>query len=242
MITIESRFAKVHDTIMQPNLYAINEGHLDYYFSDWARRIKNVNGTVMLRVLHEFNGDWYPWSISNNDKNPQLYVKAFRHIRQIFRNEKANNVKFIWCPNSMSTPQEEWNFIMDAYPGDEYVDYVGLDVFNGAGQKGIPVWHSFTVALADNYFLLTEKFPNKPLIICETSSRERFSEEKGFYPGKAEWIAQASESLKTIFPKVKLLVWFNQEEFKVSTTLESWMSYLKNFWMDDYFIGGTPFK
>lgn len=236
MITLESRFAKAADTVLQPNLYAVNEGHLDYYFSDWARRLKNVKGDVYLRILHEFNGNWYPWCVANNDKNPQHFIKAFRRIRGIFWNEKATNVRFVWCPNSMSTPQASWNNFMDAYPGDEYVDVVGLDVFNGAGQTGVPVWRSFRYEVADAYFQVTEKIPNKPLIICETSSRERFESEKGFLPNKAEWIRQMAEALKTDLHKIKALVWFNQYDYyKVSSSLESQSAYLKYIWNDDYF-------
>jgi len=237
MVTLESHFAKTTDTaIIQPNLYSINEGHLDYYFSDWARRLKNVKGDVYLRILHEFNGDWYPWCIANNDKNPKLFIQAFQHIRQIFWKEKADNVKFIWCPNSMSTPQASWNNFMDAYPGDEYVDVVGLDVFNGAGQTGIPAWHSFRHEVMDAYFLVVEKIPNKMLIICETSSRERYQNEKGFLSDKAEWIKQMAEALKTDLSKIKAVVWFNQYEYyKVNSSLESQGAYLKYIWNDDYF-------
>ena len=136
----------------------------------------------------------------------------------------------------MSTPQASWNFILDAYPGDEYVDVIGMDVFNGAGQQGTPVWRSFRKEAIDNYFILTEKFPNKQLIICETSSRERYESEKEFYEDKAKWIEQQAEALKSDLSKIKALVWFNQYDyFRVNSSLESKISFLKYFWMDEYF-------
>lgn len=106
MITLEDHFPNADPAVKQPNLYSIVEGHFDTFFAKWARQIKMVNGTVLLRILHEFNGDWYPWCIANNDRNPELLVKAFRHIHDIFRSEQVMNVKFIWCPNSTSFPRK----------------------------------------------------------------------------------------------------------------------------------------
>ena len=130
MITLEDHFVTLSATpagagnsVKQPNLYSITEGHFDAFFADWAKQIKQVKGVVLLRILHEFNGDWYPWCIANNDHNPELLIKAFRRIHDIFKAQQVTNVKFIWCPNSMSLPQEKWNYIMDAYPGNDYVDF-----------------------------------------------------------------------------------------------------------------------
>ena len=181
MITLEDHFPNANPDMKQPNLYSIVEGHFDSFFADWAKQIKQVKGTVLLRILHEFNGDWYPWCIANNDKNPQLLVKAFKHIHDIFKAQQVTNVKFIWCPNSMSFPQEKWNFIMDAYPGDEYVDFVGLDIYNGAGKSMI--WRSFRKEGIENYFILTQRLANKPLFICETASRERNATESKSHSG-----------------------------------------------------------
>jgi hypothetical protein len=240
MITLEHQFIKARKSEKQPNLYSITEGHFDYLFKEWAQRLKLVKGTVLLRILHEFNGDWYPWCISKNDNNPQIYVKAFQRIRDIFDREEVTNVKFIWCPNSVSLPQTSWNYIMLAYPGDRWVDYIGLDVYNGAGQSVLPVWTSFRREAIHYYFLLTEKLPHKPLLICEISSRERKNVEKGVLQDKGGWIAQMSEALKSDFSKVRLLSWFNQyDKFRVNSSKESKNAYLRYILQDKYFRSGA---
>ncbi len=155
LITLEDHFANLKPGMKQPNLYSIVEGHFDSFFNEWAKQIKQVKGIVLLRILHEFNGDWYPWCIANNDKKPELFVNAFRHIRNIFYAQDARNVKFIWCPNSMSIPQENWNFILDAYPGNEWVDFVALDIYNGAGKAS--TWPSCINEGSENNFFATEK-------------------------------------------------------------------------------------
>ncbi len=236
MITFETHHKTNIPNERQPNLYSITEGWYDYYFAEWARNIAKAKGTVLVRILHEFNGNWYPWCIVNNDNNPQLYIKAYRHIVDIFKKNGAGNIKFVWCPNSISTPQEGWNYFMDAYPGDEYVDFAGLDIFNGAGQTGVPQWRSFRHEGLDAYALITQKLPHKPLLLCETSSRERFPEETGYYTTKADWIKGQAEALKTDMSKFRLMVWFNETPmFRIESSTESFGAFFKYFWIDEYF-------
>lgn len=239
MITLENHFVNMQPGAKQPNLYSIVEGHFDSFFTDWAKQVKQVKGTVLLRILHEFNGDWYPWCLINNDRNPLLFINAYRHIYSIFKAQQVSNVKFIWCPNSMSLPQESWNYIMDSYPGNEYVDFLGLDVYNGAG-KGTPVWRSFLKEGIENYFVLTQQLPNKPLFICETASRERKSSESLLSQNKAEWIRQMSETLQTDMCKVRLLAWFNEKEtFRINSTPESVSAFANYILKENYFKSGT---
>ncbi|MGQ0827245.1 MAG: glycoside hydrolase family 26 protein [Bacteroidota bacterium] len=243
MITLEDHFVNLPAgqagaslSMKQPNLYSIVEGHLDPFFAAWAKEIKQVNGTVLLRILHEFNGNWYPWCIVNNDRNPDLFKKAFIHIHDLFTAQNVKNVKFIWCPNSMSLPQEKWNFIMDAYPGNEYVDYLGLDIYNGAGESRL--WRSFRKEGIENYYLLTQQL-DKPLFICEIASRERESNESKSAQNKAEWIKQMSEALTTDMSKIRLLTWFNEKStFKVNSSIEAQNAFQKYIMLNDHFKSG----
>jgi beta-mannanase len=239
LVTLEDHFVNTKPHIKQPNLYSIVEGHFDSFFKDWATQMKQAKGTILLRILHEFNGDWYPWCTINNDKNPEMVVKAYRHIHNIFKAQNVTNVKFVWCPNSMSIPQEKWNFIMDAYPGDQYVDYVGLDIYNGAG-KGIPLWRSFRKEGIENYFIINQRLSHLPILICEAASRERESYESKTSQNKAEWIRQMSDALSTDMSKIKLLVWFNEKgTFKITSSESSQHSYLTNILKNDYFRSGS---
>ncbi|MES2590716.1 MAG: glycosyl hydrolase [Bacteroidota bacterium] len=241
MITLEDHFVNTKPDQKQPNLYSIIEGHFDPFFIAWAKEIKQVNDVVLLRILHEFNGDWYPWCIVNNNKDPKLLIKAYCHIHSIFKQQNVTNVKFIWCPNSTSFPQEKWNYIMDAYPGNEFVDYIGFDVYNGAGKE-TPVWRSFRKEAIENYFIATQQLPDKPIFICETASRERQRNESSSAQNKAEWIQQMSQALKTDMSKVKLLTWFNEKEtFKVNSSEESQKAFLNYILKDDYFKSGTKY-
>ncbi len=240
MITLEDHFPNAGPAVKQPNLYSIVEGHFDAFFSQWAKEIKQVKGVVLLRILHEFNGDWYPWCIVNNDKNPELLIKAFRHIHDIFNKQEVTNIKFIWCPNSISFPQEKWNFIMDAYPGDAYVDFVGLDIYNGAEKSRI--WRSFRKEGIENYFIVTQKLAHKPLFVCEAASRERNETESKSSQDKSEWIRQMGMAITSDMSKIKLLTWFNEKEtFKINSSPGAKGAYLDFILKNDHFKSGTKY-
>lgn len=238
MITLENHYVNVNSKMKQPNLYSIIEGHMDAFFMKWAKEVKQMKGVVWVRILHEFNGNWYPWCIVNNDRDPDLFIKAYRHIHDIFANHGTENVKFVWCPNSMSIPQESWNFIMDAYPGDNYVDIVGMDVYNGAGDATL--WRSFRSVAVENYYLFTQQLSSKPVVVCETASRERKVGESGPAQTKAEWIKQLGETLQSDMTQVKLLTWFNEKStFKINSSLGAKKAYQDNIIRSNYFKGGA---
>jgi beta-mannanase len=128
--------------------------------------------------------------------------------------------------------------MMDAYPGDEYVDLVGLDIYNGAGKGAF--WRSFRKEGIENYFVLTDKLPQKPIIVCEAASRERRAGECSNCENKGEWIKEMTETLESDMSRVKLLSWFNEKEyFRVNSSKESEKSYEKNVIQNNYFSEGS---
>jgi len=75
---------------------------------------------VYIRTGWEFNGDWFPYS---SIKDPQDFVKAWKQFVSTFRSV-SNRFRFDWCPSGGTGHVEE------AYPGDDYVDIIGLDLYD----------------------------------------------------------------------------------------------------------------
>ena len=104
----------------------IAQGRYDEYFRSEADQVRGLGITVMLRFAHEMNltsSDWGPGKAGNT---PSGYVEAWRHIVTIFRQEGADNVKWVWAPNVDYGGRPFTQF----FPGDEWVDYVALDGYN----------------------------------------------------------------------------------------------------------------
>ena len=138
------------------------------------------------------NGDWSPWGATLNGNTPAKFISAWKRIHDLFGG--VSNVKFAIVYNSDSKPNVLGNQIADYYPGDAYVDYVGVDGFN----FGNP-WQSFDTIFAAPLTKLVAY--HKPLYIFSMGSVPG--------PQKAAWIKDALTVQINKYPIVGW-VWFNQ--------------------------------
>jgi mannan endo-1,4-beta-mannosidase len=140
LMTWESRpIAAGNDSNVAPDysLPKIIGGSFDAYLHQYAKDIVSTGLPLAIRLDHEMNGTWYPWSERNgsnrsiNGNNVGDYVKMWRHVHDIFQAEGANElVIWIWAPNITNNMQPASHttqeFLAGYYPGDDYVDWVGL--------------------------------------------------------------------------------------------------------------------
>jgi hypothetical protein len=183
------------------SLAAIIRGDHDAYIRQWASQAKAWGHPFFLRFDWEMNGSWFPWSEKVNGNSAGQYVKAWRHIHDIFTNVGAKNVTWVWCPNILYSNAIPLDGL---YPGGSYVDWTCMDGYNhGTNPTKPDKWHNFKDMFTPTYNALLTVAPAKPIMIGETASTE--------YGGsKAAWITNAFTTyLPTNFPKIKAVLWFN---------------------------------
>jgi hypothetical protein len=100
-------------------LPGIAAGDHDEYVARWAGQVVDYGLPVRLRFAHEMNADIYPWSEVDGRNPPGSYVAAWRHVRDVFDDAGADNVTWVWSPN---TPYPGTTPLADLYPGDDEVD------------------------------------------------------------------------------------------------------------------------
>jgi hypothetical protein len=191
----------------QIHLQDILDGDWDRYIAGRAREFAQVRRPILVRWGHEFNGNWYPWGIANNNQDPMLYVRAYRHVHDLVEASGATNVQWVWAYNNGSAPDEPWNDPARAYPGDDYVDWVGIDGYNwGFGPSWDPAgdhWASFDGTFAAAYEKARTIAPRRPVMLAEFASTEDGGD-------KAAWIADMDARLRSgAYPELKLLTWFD---------------------------------
>jgi hypothetical protein len=222
----------------QIHLQDIVNGNWDNYIRARAAEFAAVGSPIMLRWGHEFNGNWYPWSVFANGSNPALYVSAYKHVHDLVQNAGATNVQWVWTFNSDSSPAESWNDPARAYPGSDYVDWVGIDGYNwGYGPSWDPTgnhWVSFSSIYSAAYQRARSIAPNKPVTIAEIAS----SEDGG---NKSAWIADMSAQLRSgAYPDVKLITWFDQDkEERWSGTSSAATRTAFTAWVKEPYLNGT---
>ncbi|MFH1826426.1 MAG: glycosyl hydrolase [bacterium] len=175
-------------------------GKYDIYIRDFLGQAKDCGQQILLRPMHEMNGNWYPWDGWHNGQGSEAaakYKKAWLFIYSVREGLKAGNVKLVWSPNHEDLPAVDWNKMANYYPGDQYVDWVGLDGYNWGHGK----WESFE-RIFDCAYRILSSLSSKPMMIGEFGSAENGG-------SKAEWIKDAFERIKNSYPKVKIVCWFN---------------------------------
>jgi beta-mannanase len=177
------------------SLDSIVAGEHDAYIRSWADAAAALEETIYLRLFPEMNGDWTTWH-----GEPEKLIKAWQHIVEIFREEKANNVLWVWSPNITDEPSTPSNRMELYYPGNKYVDILGLDGFNWGTSRPWTAWKSFEETFAEAYSRITS-LGEQALWLTEIASTEEGGD-------KAEWVKAMLSS--TAFPKVEALIWFNE--------------------------------
>ena len=175
-------------------LDSIIAGDSDYYIKRFATDAKAYGGQIILVPLHEMNGEWSPWSGTVGNNSPEKVILAYRHIHDLFSN--TNNVKWGWAVNNESVPDTPQNQIANYYPGDAYVDYVGVDGFN----FGNP-WQSYDEIFSSALSRL--KKYNKPIYIFSMACAQGSQ--------KADWITDALSKIKSD-PSITGFIWFNEDK------------------------------
>jgi hypothetical protein len=173
-------------------LRAIAGGRFDRYLDRSARAARDWGHPILVRFAHEMNGNWYPWGSGVDGNTASDYKRAWRHVVRIFRRVGATNVRWVWTPYVDGGHLPFRRF----YPGDRWVDWVGLDGFNW-GYGGST--YSFQQIFGRSYRMLA-RLSSRPMMIAETGTTRK---------NKARWISQALDRQLPRFRRIRALVWFD---------------------------------
>jgi mannan endo-1,4-beta-mannosidase len=94
----------------------------------YMKSLKGANGEaipVIFRPFHEHTGSWFWWG--KNHCSPQEYVRLWRYTVDHLRKRKGvHNLLYAYSTDRF-TSREDY---LERYPGDEYVDIVGFDIYH----------------------------------------------------------------------------------------------------------------
>ncbi|WP_442602534.1 stalk domain-containing protein [Paenibacillus sp. KN14-4R] len=174
------------------------------YLRKWAQKAKAAGIPIFLRFAGEMNGNWVKWH-----GNPNQYIEKFRMIHDVFAQE-APNVAMVWSPGDVPA-----DAIDPYYPGDDYVDWVGVSLYiepYANGDLSLP-----SMLATSNVERLTRLYntysDRKPLMLSETgvphyshSAKEDFT----------EWAKLNLQRLYEImpykYPRLKAITYFNVDQ------------------------------
>jgi mannan endo-1,4-beta-mannosidase len=203
----ESKQDKDRGTQPQYRLSNISAGNFDAYITEWAKGIKDLGYPVAIRFAHEMNGYWYPWCESANGNHSGDYVAAWRHVHDLFERLGADNVIWVWSPNVV---YENATPLKQLYPGDDYVDWVGLSGYYGTA--GMETYQTFDQIYRGTLNEL-KTVSKRPIVVTETAATD-------VQGRKADWIADLLQTLPK-HPEIIGFLWYEsvkETDWRIAAT------------------------
>jgi len=123
--TAASNIWSVPLTVWGTSLEQVATGSYNDHFLKAAQGLAqtkpSADGNIYIRAGWEFNGSWMPWAAEGHE---DAFVKSFQNLVDTFRSV-SDKFKFVWDVNESDSTYNPTK----AYPGDKYVDVVGMDTY-----------------------------------------------------------------------------------------------------------------
>ncbi|WP_354643286.1 glycoside hydrolase family 26 protein [Kitasatospora camelliae] len=147
---------------VQTGLASIASGSEDAYLTRFADQVRSYQGPLVIDFAPEMNADWNAWGPAH--AKPADYVAAWKRVHDAFRDRAVTNVVWLWSPHVTDSAAKAP--LKPYFPGEEYVDWVGLVGYYGP-QEG----SDFTTLFNPTVKSL-RALTGKPLVIAETGVAE----------------------------------------------------------------------
>lgn len=198
------------------NLTDILSGTNNSAITNAALAMAAFQGPILLRWAWEMNllgtnsKQWAYFGYPTNGSNPSSaqvaaaqtnFVVAWRQIRKIFDANGAANVIWMWNPgagNDSAPGQSAGGYTDGFYPGDTFVDWIGIDAYNRQNDT-----FADTYTVDPSYGYTNMAAHAKPLLIGETGA---------YFTNEAHQITffdAAAGSLQTNFPQLLGFMYFD---------------------------------
>lgn len=172
----------------------------DEYLKQWAIDARDSGVPIFLRFASEMNGTWTQYSGKSD-----LYKAKWRMVHSVF-NKIAPNVAFVWTV--FTFPEST---IEKFYPGDKYVDWVGVNIYNVIYHNDnarVKADHEDPLELLDYVY---NKFSHaKPIQISEFGASHFNTTDGKYYISFAQSkIRRMYQYLPMLYPRVKSIFYFD---------------------------------
>jgi len=217
MVSLEPTWRGSPDTGL---LELITSGQADARLGRAAHDLAALGpAPLLIELAAEMNATFgAPWQAAANGKDtaPAAFVDAWRHVVGTMRRAGAHNVQWVFAPSAgnphthVHSGPSHWAWYGHWYPGDAYVDYLGLHAFNNALAQGawVPFIELVAGDAADRMLDdMIERFPHRRIFLGEFAT----SEHPHHAAAKARWIEDAYRRMQRC-SAIAGVVWFDMDK------------------------------
>ncbi len=168
----------------------VASGALDATLRTWAVRLRDFNHPVLLRVRWEMDRP----NLRAVMHSGTTYVAAWRHLRAVFAQAGVRNVAWVWCPTAEGFAG---GYAGDFYPGDDQVDWLGVDVYAGTRLRPLADLLRPVLAWAAGH--------PKPLMLGEFGVSQVWGS-----TARAQWLREAATVIQAN-ARIKAVCYFDSD-------------------------------
>jgi hypothetical protein len=208
-------------------LQRIIEGGFDAALRAWADAAAATNIPILIDFGTEVNNSWGTWNARWNGADQtagygdptypdgaERFRDAYRHLVTLFRQQGATNVTWFFHADSYQQ-YEWWNRLALYYPGDGYVDWLGISVY-GSLFPNVPIWPFAAKLDSSSVYADLTRMSKRPTAIVEMGVVDDAAH------GKASWIRQAFAAIRSgRFPRLRAATWWNMRSGTSDTRIDS---------------------
>ncbi|MEK6328291.1 MAG: glycosyl hydrolase [Actinomycetota bacterium] len=198
---------------------SIAAGAWDPELTEWCDRARDAGIPLLVEFGTEVNGDWFRWNGRWNGggrthgygnprlaDGPESFRDAYRRIVDICRAEGANDITWFFHVDVGGWPKKPWNRIAAYYPGDAYVDWIGVSDYGPLKPR--QPWVSFRRRLDRSYEKIAGLSRTKPIAVLEYGAAEDWGKPRR----KARWIRRAIRDVAADrWPRVRALSYWHEQ-------------------------------
>ncbi len=231
----------------------ISEGSLDSKFKEFGGVAKQFGRPIIFRYAFEMNEDWFPWSDGKRKEEigpyktlqyfdvgntPANYISAWKHVYDVIKGDpkgiNARNVYFFWCPITSNSSED---ILRSFFPGNDYVDYVGYDIYSGTKQQAHESVESIVGGVNGPMRRLMKvtdnKKSNKKILIGEmgiNASNNNIPYDE-FPTYRKRWLLEGYTYLYETFPDLRGIMYFNLDVRDLESSVNKKGETAENNWL-----------
>jgi len=186
---------------------AIARGDFDADLAAWGRAAAKFKTPILAEYGTEVNGKWFPWNGKwhGRARGTRAFAAAYRHIIDVTRANGASNIVWVFHVNWNDHPDRRWNRFENYYPGDAYIDWLGVSLYSMLGPHEDELT-PFS-AIDNTMKRLHQMAPSKPVIIAEFGTDVNNPRE----PAAAWATAALKQILSNRWPQLIGFSWWNEQ-------------------------------
>jgi hypothetical protein len=205
MINVNPYYFSACPASEKPLYKAIAQGQCDAFLHSAGQNLSHTKEPFFFLFAWEMNNKDLEWSIHYTRSSGQDFIAAWRHMHDIFEEEHATNVIWVFAPNTQDKTSIAYK---DIYPGADYIDWTGIDGYNWGTTQSWSSWSDFKGIFTPSYRQLVQLAPDKPMMISEVNTTDQGG-------NKAAWYQDMFiNQLPYNFPKIKAIVIYDEDRSK----------------------------